>query len=542
MRMSAFSAFIVFLLILEDVTEGCKKTSVTPPKPRCKFPLASRQLTESGGRLACSGHADPFYNVPKNSGDIAAQLLAKGGILENGTLVVHEELAIPKEDPETSVCHLTCLPGFVPSPDSSASCHDGVWDQDPATMMCLPSSCGAPTDPEHGKYNCFGNPSTCYLMCDPGYVTMEKTTINCLDGNWDLDTNSIKCEVAVALLIGGSVFSSGASFPEGCQTAEIFSLQDETCSSAALPPLLVGVLQHTSHLLDGEILICGGQDCGRIVEKISAKETSRSIYTETKSMESCFKMQDDNTWSLHSVLHSPSHETRMQHSGAIQQNKLQLMGGLWREADAIIELQEQNWAPGRIPPFPLAVFSISLFKPCLVVTSPVTYLVIGGSYSLLTNEKGTAVVEFNSLTEEWRALPNLPVGRSDHACTLVTTKSGPGVMVAGGENLDIQEQVLDSVFLLDLGTETWFPAGNMNMGRKNMGLVALGDKVLVLGSAHHSYQDGNETVEEYVVPCSSMRECTPSQEGVWTLTERQIERRNGLAVLPVAASRFNCTG
>eukprot|EP00092_Neocalanus_flemingeri_P005154 GFUD01005543.1.p1 GENE.GFUD01005543.1~~GFUD01005543.1.p1 ORF type:complete len:543 (-),score=84.41 GFUD01005543.1:219-1847(-) len=534
---------IVFILLLEKFAVGCKKKAEPPPKPRCKLPLVSRQVTEAGGLLICSGHADPYYNVPKSYEDIHAAILAKGGVIENGTLVIKEELIVPKQDPESSECHLICLPGSVPSPDSSTSCSAGVWTQDPGTMLCTPSPCGVPVDPQHGQYSCLGNPSTCYLTCDPGYVTMSSTAITCQDDTWDVDPSSLHCEVAVALLIGGGG-STGVFFPEMCQTAEVFSPQDETCSSVVLPELLIGVIHHTSHLLNGEILLCGGAECGRTAEKIDAETSGRNIYDGAKPEQSCFKMLENNTWTLHSDLSKS--EYRMYQLSAIQQDKLQIIAGLRKQEAPILELQEQSWVPGRKPSLPPTVYPTSLGRPCSVVTSPTTYLVIGGSSDQLSKGKMSSVLEFNSLTGEWRALPDLPVGRTDHACTLVTTKSGPGVMVAGGKNFIIQKMYpLESVFLLDLGTEVWYPAGNLNRAREQMGLVALGEKVLVLGSSPFS-KDGfttkNETVEEYVVPCPSLRECSPSQQGTWNLTERTILRRSSLSVLPVAASRFNCSG
>merc|ERR1719186_1524545 len=122
---------------------------------------------------------------------------------------------------------------------------------------------------------------------------------------------------------------------------------------------------------------------------------------------------------------------------------------------------------------------------CLVVTSPTTFVVIGGSYNQIKSKSYTTVLEFNSITGEWTELPDIPEGRYEHACALVTTKSGPGIMVAGGINHNIAEHYsgqLESVYLLDLGTMIWYPAGNLTIGRDNMELVVLGDKVMVLGS------------------------------------------------------------
>lgn len=529
-------------LILINVTNGCKK-SAPPSKPRCKIPPVPVQVSETGGWVSCTGHADRYFNVPKVYDDVAKALTTEGGVIENGTLIIKKELIVPKEDPETSECHLVCLPGFIPSPSSSTSCNDGVWTQDPITMTCATSPCGVPPNPEHGKYHCYGNPSTCYLACDPGYVTMSTNpALTCKDDSWSTDPHTLQCEVAVALLTGGIGPDNGHPYPEKCQTAEVFSPSDETCSSATLPLLRIGVTDHTSHLVDGEILMCGGNECGRTSEKLFS---GKPIYNDTKSHRSCFKMLSDNTWTLHSVFSG----WRWNHMGFLQQNVLQLIAGNDETLAPVLELQEETWVPARSPSLPPTAYATSHGRPCLVVTSPTTYIVIGGSHDLLSGKYLSSVLEFNSLTGEWRALPNIPVGRVNHACALVTTAGGPGVMVAGGKNFKVQRNALDTVFLLDLGTEKWYPAGNLNDGRENFGLAVLGERVMVIGRmSRFTYGSkgknltGKESVEEYVVPCPSLKECTPSQEGVWTLTDRVVNRRSSFSVVSVAASRFNCSG
>jgi len=110
---------------------------------------------------------------------------------------------------------------------------------------------------------------------------------------------------------------------------------------------------------------------------------------------------------------------------------------------------------------PPTVWPSYITRPCTVETSPHTYIVTGGSFDFIS-ENFVTVMEFNSLTGEWRNLPSLPEGRFDQACALVTTKNGPAVMVAGGKNYDISKHPLESVYLLDLATETWYPAGKLN--------------------------------------------------------------------------------
>jgi len=548
-----WTLFVSALILISEI-EACKK-SVPPPTPRCKQPKVPASVAETGGWLACSGYGDRYLNVPKDMKEASMALLTEGGVIENGTLVIKKELIVPKEEPETSECHFVCMPGYLPVP-STTSCKDGVWTNDPSAMACLPSSCGVPPNPDHGKYYCYGNPSSCYLTCDPGYVTgSSNPVLSCQDGAWSSDSQQApRCEVAVALLTGGIGPDTDEDgnplplFPNKCQTAEVFSSTDDECSSAILPLLKIGIYDHTSHLINGEILICGGNECGEVEAKLFS---GIPVYNDTNTQQSCFSMLADNSWTLHSEFVS---SWKWNHMSAVQQNSLQLIGGVRQTLKPALVLNDDAWLEGRTPSLPPTIHASGMSRPCLVVTSPITYIVIGGSsYDLLTKQQSSSVLEFNSLTQEWRSLPDIPVGRGDHACALVTTKSGPGVMVAGGTNYRIDtdnvKHSLNSVFLLDLSTETWYPAGILNDGRTSFGLAVFGKRVMVLGRMsrftypHDGKQlTGKESVEEYVVPCQSLKECEPSQEGVWKLTDRVLKREYAFSLVPVPASRFNCTG
>ena len=139
----------------------------------------------------------------------------------------------------------------------------------------------------------------------------------------------------------------------------------------------------------------------------------------------------------------------------------------------------------------------------------------------------------------------MPYGRTGHSCALVTTKNGPGIMVAGGKNLRVKElkKGIKSVSVFDLGTETWFPAGSLSAERENFGLAVLGERIVVLGLSNFAggkFSTEGQNVEEYVAPCSSLKECDPSNPGFWKSTGRVIGRRNAHSVVSVGASRFNC--
>jgi len=529
------------LLVFSSVSLACKKSQPPPPSPppKCLLPKLREETSKMGAQILCSGFGDRYLNEPKSYEDLAPALSKEGGVVENGTMVIKKNLIVPKENPDSTTCHLLCPSGFVPDVFVT-ECHHGKWSKDPSSQYCISSPCGSPSPPTHGRYWCYGNPATCYLTCDPGYVSMDKKPfLKCEGSSWDKDSSQLVCEEAIALITGGIGESTyeykekNSIWPESCQTTELFSLKDEECSKDFHSVLKIGTTTHTTHLVNGEVLLCGGNECGRTAEEVSS---GRPMYKDTEQDKSCFKLEDDNSWSLHSEFDT----RRQRHIGGLQMNKLQLAGGLEASLKAVIELDNNTWSKGRTPALPVASFASGTIYPCMVVTSPHTFLVIGGSQDMLKSSNTSSVVEYNSLTGEWRSLPDLPVWRSGHACVLVTTKSGPGVLLAGGSH---HAELQKTVHLLDLRTERWFPAGTLRVEREEFGLAVLGERIVVLGSYYFigdGYTSEEETVEEYVVPCTSLRECQPSQEGTWTLTSRVIGRRKGSSVLPVAASKFGC--
>ena len=469
--------------------------------------------------------------------------------MEDGELVIKAESADSHADGvERTECTVLCGERWIPVPSSTISCVNGSWSQDPATLTCAESPCGYPGDPLYGRYHCYGNPATCYLMCNPGYATMDsQPMVTCTEGAWDRDPMSLVCEETVALLTGGSgMVPGGQVFPESCQTAEVFSPSDRTCSGVLSPILKVGLTSHTSHLINGEILVCGGNECGQSAQKVVSKEP---LYTDTKTQQSCFKLLPDNSWAFHSQF--PSY--RWNHLGAIQQNRLELLAGHHTSLDPVLELSQAGWVSTRTPSLPPTVWAASIGKPCLVVTSPTTYIVTGGSSDLLSGKHLSSVLEFNSLTKEWRALPDMPLGRADHACALVRTDEGDAIMIVGGKNSKEDKYALKDAHILDLRFERWYPANSLNHGREEFELVVLGKRILVFGSSAFidgKYVGGLERVEEYRVDDCEYRylaRCPPGIMGNWyaeywnNTHYSEIGRRAALSVLPVPRSRFNCS-
>ena len=162
------------LLVLSGVSLACKKSKPPPPPPpRCQFPKLREEASKMGAQILCSGFGDRYLNEPKSYEDLTPAILKEGGVVIDGTMVIKEDLIVPKENPESTNCYLLCPIGFTPEVYVT-KCHQGQWSQDPSSLSCAPSPCGSPSPPAHGRYWCYGNPATCYLSCDPGYVSMDK--------------------------------------------------------------------------------------------------------------------------------------------------------------------------------------------------------------------------------------------------------------------------------------------------------------------------------------------------------------------------------
>merc|ERR1711915_270370 len=372
------------LLLFATVVFACKKSQPTkppskpPPKPRCKFPKLGKEASKIGASILCSDFGERFLNEPKTYNDIAAALLKEGGVIEDGVMVIKKHLIVPKTNPKSTTCFLRCPLGFVPDVYVT-KCNGGTWTQDPKSISCVPSSCGSPPPPMHGRFWCYKNPATCYLICDPGYVNMDENPfVACRGSSWHKDPSKLVCEEAVALITGGIGKSTynyrlkGNIWPDACQTAEVFSLKDQRCSEDFHNVLKIGVTGHTTHLLNGKVLLCGGRECGRSNER---SNSGRPIYEATRQYESCFKLEEDNSWSFHSKW-----KKRMQnHVGGLQLNQLQLSGGLEANLRATIKLHKNSWIEGRTPALPAVLYASDSNNPCMVVTSPHTFIVIGAS-------------------------------------------------------------------------------------------------------------------------------------------------------------------
>ena len=75
------------------------------------------------------------------------------------------------------------------------------------------TECDRPVNPAHGRFDCTSNQykesSTCYLICDPGYIQASVLSMTCKALNtphtfgWDTPINLFSCVKACHLLTGG---------------------------------------------------------------------------------------------------------------------------------------------------------------------------------------------------------------------------------------------------------------------------------------------------------------------------------------------------
>ena len=72
---------------------------------------------------------------------------------------------------------------------------------------------------------------------------------------------------------------------------------------------------------------------------------------------------------------------------------------------------------------------------------------------------------------------DLLVERSAHGCTLVSSDTFTGVLVAGGFNGDF----LRNSEILDLSTGVWHEVGHLNYRRHQFKISAMAGKIVALG-------------------------------------------------------------
>ena len=119
---------------------------------------------------------------------------------------------------------------------------------------------------------------------------------------------------------------------------------------------------------------------------------------------------------------------------------------------------------------------------------PPTSVIITGGHS--SQEKAA---ELDVMSGTWSSLPDLPRGRMDHGCAVVTKGETRYLVVAGGWDGGISR---GSTNILNLDTMEWSLGGEMVMGREYHEMVVVGNKVLALGGRDHAFKTSLSTVEE----------------------------------------------
>jgi len=236
-------------------------------------------------------------------------------------------------------------------------------------------------------------------------------------------------------------------------STEVLDLENSTCSriTAELPDNKSN--GHSSHLLDSNLIICGGSTSSSCI--VSSSPTT-------------------GDWRNHSTTIGE----RERHSGTVIDNKIYLVAssyGLWSAGQSTEYWDGERWQEG-----PKLQYGALSWGSCTVTTSPTTILVTGGEGHPFTSIRKNAV-ELNIITGRWRNLPDMTEERFGHSCTVVGRK----VVVAGPGRTSA---------ILDLDTEEWSTAGDMTTERMDAQMVTVNGHVIMLGG----FADGHklDTVEE----------------------------------------------
>lgn len=291
----------------------------------------------------------------------------------------------------------------------------------------------------------------------------------------------------VVLLTGGDT--------SGENSVEIFG-HPGCSSSLSLPD---DRMFHTSHYIDGKVIICGGND-------------------PDSTMISCLQLLDGQF-----VAHSQLNEGRMHTSGVVLDGKLHLMGGFGTRAARSMEtLIGTTWTRKGI--------DIGIKSSCVVALDSSRALVMGGLLYGCVGSKGwdgDAVTLYDANDGTWEKKKSLPGWRQGHGCA---TLSGGGVLVAGGwdQNGGNWPNVLDTAAVYN--GDSWEElAGRLNTGRRYGQMVELDGRILYFGGEDNE-DKVLDTVEEF-----------DEETGTWKLLEETMQvPRKGFSAVVVPATIAGC--
>lgn len=340
-----------------------------------------------------------------------------------------------------------CKDGCIYETNNSRFCFK---DGGELISKCISGStlgCPDPESPSNGAWFCSGE--SCHLECDPGYAAIGKTTTvrSSAKCSWTVDPKKMTCSPAVALVIGGLRDNKGAEVYGPNIHYRLPNLPD-TRTGASLD------------YVDSFIIACGG-----------SMITFPLVPPFPLARDTCIQMDKDKTWSFHSKMHAG----RDVHAHAVNLGKLTLLGGTDDpiSRDTIEPAKSSDWTEEKIKKTKYS---------CAAKISATEFMVTGGEFGEFE------ALKYNSLTGEITPLANLMQKRSGHGCAFVKHGSMVGVIVAGGLpmgeqtwNADVTRQVTNHAEFYSLKSGKWEELGNLNEGRRGLGLVFVQDTLYAMG-------------------------------------------------------------
>lgn len=287
-----------------------------------------------------------------------------------------------------------------------------------------------------------------------------ETTV-CIGGHWTVNPANMTCRAAVALIVGGQ------------STRNVETYSPYGLCSQALPSLSTPRSEASLDLVGDKVILCGGIG-----------------WEEEDGFATCLQMNMSTyTWGNHSDPPLSIHEGagsgttlkyRSHHSSLVHDNSLILLGGLFRKTSNTDEVWDgDKWKLYKTTPYKWIYGS----EACTVKVNRDTYIIMGGYRTR------NLVLEFHLSNQTFTDLPNLNIGRTYHACTLVKNSTFKGILLSGGTTSQ------ESSELYDLSTKTSIQVGNLNIPRFGHIMMVLGEKIVAMGG---SGTTGSQTnVEEF---------------------------------------------
>ena len=123
--------------------------------------------------------------------------------------------------------------------------------------------------------------------------------------------------------------------------------------------------------------------------------------------------------------------------------------------------------------------------------------VIGGRYGALTTPINMDTNEvYSPVNDQWYTLTPIPDRRGGHAAAAHDGK----IYIFGGENLQGEQYVFDTVLVYDPALDSWDSLGTMPTPRHGTAAVAVGDTILVIGGADQPWLSPTGANEGLVIP------------------------------------------